>query len=344
MRHRITRLSTVITVALALVVTGCSSNEDDGDQSPGNATFDEVTYVTGFGLLGREAYMWVAMDQGFFEDEGIKLTIEAGFGSEQNLALAASGQAEFVAVDIPGALIVYSQGELQDFTIVSAVQQRSLIAIMAKQSSGITAPTDLAGRTIGMQPGSVAELLFPTYASVAGFDPESVTFESVPPQELAGALAGGRVDAISQFTVGQTLVETITGEPAVVLPYSEFLTDLYGGGIATSTRLAQENPDLVHRFNRALFRGLEYALNDPEGAAEIMGRYVEEIAGQLKVAAAEMAALQAYVQPPEAGQPFGIIDEQRFARGIALLEAAGAIEPGLTPQDLVSFDLVPGAA
>src|SRR5690606_23224960 len=135
MRHRITRLSTVITVALALVVTGCSSNEDDGDQSPGNATYDEVTYVTGFGLLGREAYMWVAMDQGFFEDEGIKLTIEAGFGSEQNLALAASGQAEFVAVDIPGALIVYSQGELQDFTIVSAVQQRSLIAVMAKQSS-----------------------------------------------------------------------------------------------------------------------------------------------------------------------------------------------------------------
>jgi NitT/TauT family transport system substrate-binding protein len=341
-RHARRFLAVAAATAL-LIVSGCSDNgdnngSDNGDDPP---ALDEVTYLTGFGAFGREAFAWVALDKGFFEEEGIAATIEPGQGAGDNVALVTSGQAQFAQADFTGAMILWGEGVSQDFTVVGAVHQRTLTGIMSLEGEDISTPTDLEGKTIGdLVPGSVNYLLFPTYANLAGIDESTVTWESALPPDLPGLLAEGAVDAVGQFMVGQPLIENAAGgRQAVTLPYSDFITDLYGGVLITSKQLADEDPDLVERFTRALLRGLEYSIQNPEETGEILVQYREE--QNAEVAAREVELLAAYVRPLSPGQPFGVLEEQRVAQSIAVLEAAGAIPAGITPAELVRFELVP---
>ena len=297
--------------------------------------------MTGFGAFGREAFAWVALDKGFFEEEGIEATIEPGRGAGDNVALVTSGQAQFAQADFTGATLLWGQGVSQDFTAFAAIHQRTLTGIITLAGNDIQVPTDLEGKIVGdIVPGSVNYTLFPTYAELAGINAEEVTWQNAPPQDLPGLLAQDKVDAIGQFMVGQPLIENAAqGREVITLPYSDYLTDLYGGVLITSKELADEDPDLVQRFSRALLRGLEYSVENPEETGEILVKYQEE--QNAEVAAREVELLAAYVRPLSPNEPYGVLDGQRVAQSIAALEAAGAIPAGITPEDLVRFDLAP---
>src|SRR5690606_6795653 len=254
-----------------------------------------------------------------------------------NVALVTSGQAQFAQADLTGAMLLWGQEASQEFTVVAAVHQRTLTGIMTLEGNEIDSPADLEGKTIGdIVPGSVNYILFPAYARLAGIDPDEVNWENAPPPELPGLLAQGRVDAIGQFMVGVPLVAAAAeGREVISLPYSDYLTDLYGGVIITSQQLAQDDPDLVQRFTRALMRGLEYTIENPQEAGEILVKYEPE--QNAEVAAAEVELLANYVRPLAPSEPFGLITEERVAQSIAVLEAAGAIPAGITPEDMVRF-------
>ena len=126
--------------------------------------------------------------------------------------------------------------------------------------------------------------LFETYANLAGFDADKVEIQHAPPQELASLLATGAVDVIGQFAVGEPLIETTAGEEAILLPYSEYLTDLYGVVLYTATETATENPDLVRRFTSALMRGLRVreevlAGVGDQGDVTVEGHFVGKLRG-----------------------------------------------------------------
>ncbi|MFS8497067.1 MAG: ABC transporter substrate-binding protein [Micromonosporaceae bacterium] len=329
-----------LAAVLGLVVAGCSGG-DSGNSTADDSTPDHVTYMTSFGNFGRDAYAWVALDKGYFEEEGIEVEIQDGLGGE-NFTLLAGGQADFIVSDITAALFAASEDENHNFTMLAGIYQRTITGLMALESSGIKTPADLEGTTFADTPGSVNRTLFPTYAELAGIDASTVELVDSTPAELPQLLASGTVDVIGQFAVGEPLVEAAAGgEQVVYLPYSDYLTDLYGVMLFTTKELVQNDPDLARRFTRALLRGLEYAIDHPDETGEILAKYVDTSA---EIAAEEMRLLEPYVRPLEPGAPIGAIDPDRIARCIALLEAAGAIGPGLTPESLVSFDIAPSAS
>lgn len=335
------RLAAAAAAAAMLVATACSNGDSGDGEMSADGEPDQVTYLTGFANFGREAYVYVALEKGYFEEVGIDVDIQPGGGTIPNIEQAVAGQADFVLGDFTGATLMYGNGQSQDFTVVSAIQQQTVFAIIALEGSGITSPQDLEGKKIGDAQGSFGSLLFPTYASIVGIDAEQVDYDdSFPPPQLPSLLATGGVDAIGQFVVGKPTIEAAAdGTPAVVLPLSDVLADLYGISLVVSKEFAAQNPDLVQRFNTALMRGLEDAITNPQEAGEIMASYVPEMSAELVTA--ELELMGPYVQPPDAGAPLGTLDPQRVARSIAILEAAGAIPAGLTPEEIVSFDLVP---
>lgn len=325
--------------ALGMVVAGCSGNGDGGGSTADDTARDQVTYMTSFGNFGRDAYVWVAHDKGFFEDEGIEVEIIDGLGGE-NFTLLAGGQADFIVSDITAALFAASEDESHNFTMLAAIYQRTITGLMALENSGITTPADLENRSFADAPGSVNRTLFETYAELAGFDASTVELVDSTPPELPQLLASEAVEVIGQFAVGEPLVEAAAGGQQVVyLPYSDYLTDLYGVMLFTTKDMVENDPDLARRFTSALLRGLEYAMEHPDETGEILAKYVEGASAE--VAAEEVRLLEPYVRPLEPGAPFGVIDSDRIARCIALLEAAGAIGPGLTPEGLVSFEIAP---
>jgi NitT/TauT family transport system substrate-binding protein len=328
-------LSAAAAVPAAALLAAC--RRGGGDRVA--AGVEPVRVLTGLGFQGREAYLDLAAENGWFTEAGLQVELLPGEGTGQNLTLLESGQCEFATLDISAAIIEYATGEFTGFTLTSVLHELNLSCVIALASSGITTPRDLEGKTIAVIPGGINTVAFPALGQLAGFNPDLVEQVALPPPSFGAALAEGRVDAIMQFVVGRHTIEQATGgQDLVVMSYSDWLPDMYGSGIATTVELARTRPDLVRRFNQAALRGLEHAVANPQQAGEIFAARHE---GQDPVAAAaEVQALAPYVRPTTTERlQLGELSQIRLAQNIALLEGLGAIPAGITPADVATFGL-----
>ena len=342
--RRLTRTVAAAALATALaLVSACSSGSDTSDDAKGagGATLEKVTYLTSFGNFGRDSYAWVAKEKGFFSDAGFDVDIKPGQGTGSVIQTVVGGQADFGPIDLTGGILQLGNGKAKDFVAVAAIQQRTMAAIVSVEGKNIATPKDLEGKKLADTPSSVVRNLFPTYAKLAGIDASKVTWVNGEPQTLMGTLASGAVDGIGQFVVGQPTVAAVTKKKPVVLPYSNVMQDLYGNALITSTKLAKEKPEMVKRFTAALLKGLEYALANPQEAADILKKNVP--AAVPAAAAAELQLMAGYVRSSNSGTALGTLDSGRVAKSIALLQGAGALTQNITPDQIIDFNLVPKA-
>ena len=325
------RPSRVLVTLAALLVTVTACSDADGDEGQAQAG-DKVTYVTAFGAVGRDSFAWVAKEKGFFREAGIDVDIQKGAGNVQNLTMIKSGQAQFAALDFTGAVIQAGTGKFTDWRAVAAVHQQTLVSIMTTADTGITKPADLPGRTIATAAGSVSELLFPAYAQLAGFDPKTVTMQGAQTTALNGLMAQRKVDALSTFLLSRKALENTSKKQVVVLPYSDYLKDLFGNAIITTPAFIASDRDLVGRFVGAVMKGLRYTIDHPDEAAAILNK--AEPTSAVAAAVGEINAMKPYVPAPGGG-PLGSFDQARVSSGIAELETAGLMPKGLTPDKIV---------
>ena len=341
-RRRFTRTLVAAALATTLVAAaGCSDNSDSANAG-GSQSLEKITYLTSFGTFGRDAYAYVAKEKGYFSDAGFDVEIKAGGGTLENLKAIVGGTAQFTPLDLTGTLLAAGgKTPTTGFAAVAGIQQRTMAAIITLQGNGITTPKDLEGKTLADSPSSVVRNLFPTYAKLANIDATKVTWQNGTPQTLMGTLAAGKAAGIGQFVVGKPTVEAIAKKPAIVLPYSDYLQDLYGNVLVTSSSYAQANPDKVKKFTTALLKGLGDSISNPTEAGTILKKYVPTAIPQ--AAAAELQLMGPFVKSEASGVPVGALDSQRVARSIAILQGSGQIEPGLTPEKVIDFNLVPKA-
>ncbi|WP_405091217.1 ABC transporter substrate-binding protein [Micromonospora sp. NBC_01392] len=341
--RRLTRTVAAAALATALaLVGGCSSDSDKSESSGGaGGTLEKVTYLTSFGNFGRDSYAWVAKDKGFFKEAGFDVDIKPGQGTGSVIQTITGGQADFGPIDLTGGILQLGNGQAKDFVAVAAIQQRTMAAIVTVEGKNIATPKDLEGKKLADTPTSVVRNLFPTYARLAGIDNSKVTWVNGEAQGLIGMLGSGSVDGIGQFVVGQPTVEAVAKKKPVVLPYSNVMQDLYGNALITSTKIAKEKPEMVKKFTAALLKGLEYSLEHPDEAGEILKKNVP--AANPAASAAELRLMAAYVRSSNSGTAIGTLDSGRVAKSIALLQGAGALKQNLTPDQIINFDLAPKA-
>lgn len=329
--------------AMAGFSTGCSGEVEANPDAGASAAPERVRVLTGLGFQAWEAYLDVGIEKGWFAEERLEVEVLPGEATGGNLALLNGGQAEFATLDVNAALMEYSRaqdpaedGGFDDFVLTSVLHANLLACVMARADSGMRRPRDLAGRSIAVIPGGTNTVVFPAFADLAGLDSESCELVNIPPPSFIPALAEGQVDAIMQFVINQYTAEQGAG-PVVVWPYAEWVPEMYGSGMGVSRQLAESQPDLVRRFNRAALRSLEHAVANPEEAGTIMAARREELAAEEVTAGNE--ALAAYVRADE-GLELGQFDEVRLAQSISLLQGLGAVAAGsVAPADLVRYDL-----
>ncbi|MBM2614953.1 ABC transporter substrate-binding protein [Actinoplanes sp. LDG1-06] len=320
-------LGILATTLSVVALAACGSDDSAGDQAaaPG---LRKVTYITGFGAAGRDAYAWMAREKGYFREAGLDVDIKLGAALSENLKALAAGQADFSTLDLTGGFIMAGQGKYTDFRAIAAVHQQTVVSIIAPADGPIKKPADLKGKTIGAATGSVNQALFPAYAKKAGLDPASVRWVNASPQQVPALLAAGRVDALSTFLIGRPGIEKAAGKPMTVLPYEEFLPDLYGNGIVTSTKLLESDPDLVQRFREAAIKGLADAIADPAAAAALLHK--DYPAASAEAAEAEIKLMTPYTQP------LGALDREKVTRAIKVLSDAGLFPAGLTADQVMA--------
>ncbi|BCB81410.1 ABC transporter substrate-binding protein [Phytohabitans flavus] len=338
--RRVTRTFAVAALATALaVVAGCSSDEpEETNNAASNGETVKVTYLTSFGNFGRDAYGWVALEKGFFREAGFDVEIQKGAGTGGNITSIVSGKADYTPIDLTGGLLTFGKGT-KDFTAVAAIQQRTMAAIASTSDKNIKTPKDLEGKTLADTPGSVVRNLFPTYAKLANIDYTKVKWQNGEAATLIQTLANGQVDGIGQFVVGRPTIAAVTKKEPTFLPYSDYLTDLYGNVLITSTKNAKEKPEEVKRFTQALIKGLEYSLANPAEAAQILK--AKDPTANPQAAQAELELMGSFVRSAGSGEKIGTIDTARVAKSIAILQGAGQLTAPIKPEEIISVDLLP---
>jgi NitT/TauT family transport system substrate-binding protein len=296
-----------------------------GSSSPRKVQLDEVKYATSFGSFGRDAFVWVAIEKGYFREQNLSVSVVPGFGTD-NARLLASGQIDYSGSETTGNMIGRVVGGFP-VKLVAVTSQSTQAAIATLAERGITTPKGLEGKTLADLPASIVIRLFPLYAKRAGIDASKVNVVPGTPQTLPSLLATGRADAIGQFTVGvPTLVVAAGGRAVRTFKYSQYLKGLLGNGIVTTDERIRTKPDEVRRFTRAILKGLNYAIHNPGEAGYIMQKYVP-IADPV-AAAKELRILKHFVENTcTRRHGIGYIDVQKVKSTASIVRNAFKTQP-----------------
>lgn len=328
----------VAAAAAVLVTLASTAACTDDNKSKADKPRDKVTYLTGLGATGRESYAWVAKEKGFFKEAGIDVTIKPGAAGDANIKLMHADQAQFAVVEFMSQAVRAGTGADTESRVIGAIQQRTIAAFISLDGKGISKPADLQGKTVGQAPGSMNKTLFPAYVKLAGLDGSSVKLQDVAAAQLPALLVAGKIDAAAQWVPAAPSIQAAAGgKQPVVLPFSDYLTDIYGNVLVATQKMIEKNPGLVKRFRTALFKGMKYAIEHPQEAGQILKK--DQPAVDAKAAGEEVKLMAPYVTTSTEKVEIGSMDPTRVAKGIALVQSLGLIQSGLAVDKYMNVDL-----
>lgn len=333
----------LVVAALLVLSLGLVAGASAKSSVAKKSAVDKVTYLTSFGTFGRDAYAYVAQENGYFEDAGLDVTIKPGSGSVDNMKLVAAGQADFAPADVT-ALVLSRANEGLPVKFVALVHQRTLSAILVLKESGIATPKDLEGKTIADVPGSTIQRVFSLWAKKVGVDATKVSFVPATPPSLPSLLASKRVDAVGQFTVGKPLFQGAAGgKPIVAFPYEKQFPGFMGIGLTASDATIANKADLVKRFTAALMKGLKWSIDNPGKAGAILNKVVP--LQNPKIAADELKIMKRFAQTPATRKNgMGYVDPKRVASTISIVNNGFKPSGRVTVSEVYAPGFVPGPA
>jgi NitT/TauT family transport system substrate-binding protein len=279
------------------------------------------------------APFYVAVDKGYFADEGLELEFDYSFETD-GMALVGANEVPFAIVG--GDQVILARA--QDLPVVYVMEwfQKYPIAIVSREEAGIETPQDMIGRTVGL-PGFFGT----SYVGYVGLlSANDITQDQVQATDVGftqiEALLSDQAEAVVVFANNEPIQLENMGESINTLQVADYI-DLVHNGIITNEETIANNPELVQSFVRALLRGLADTLADPDEAYEISKKYVEGLDDSRR------DVLQASLDFWRADTP-GLTDAQSWERTQDLLIEMGLLdEPVADLPQAFSNEFLPEA-
>jgi len=268
---------------------------------------------------GPAAPYFVAVDKGYFADEGLEVEISEGAGSLDAIPKVATGAFPVGFADINSLMRFLDQNPDAPVTAVMMIYDKPPFSIVGRKSLGVAAPADLEGRILGAPPPDGAWAQFPIFAAETGIDPAKITVEPVGFPTREPMLAEGNVDAIAGFSFSATLNLIRLGVPEEdlsVLLMADHGVALYGNAVIVNTDFAEANPEAVTGFIRAVAKGWTDAVDDPAAAVATMMPRNPAADPALETRRLEMAIAANVLTDYVKENGIGGIDDTRMAEAI----------------------------
>ena len=234
-----------------------------------------VKLVMGYVPNVQFAPWYVAQEKGYFEDAGLELTMDYGKINDV-MRLLAAGEIDFAIAG--GDEVIVARSQDLPVTYVMALYARFPAAVVSMKDAGISEPTALRGRTVGI-PGFYGTnyIALKAILAWAGLTEADVTVLPVGYNQVA-VLSEGKVDAVVGFDNNEPIqLHNLGFETNVIHSYDYF--DLVGHGVVTGETQMRDNPKRVQAFVRATLKGMDYALKNPDEAFEICLKFAPESGG-----------------------------------------------------------------
>lgn len=276
-------------LTLALIFAACATPVASPTAAPTPAALRALRLPMGFIPSVQYANFYVAAEKGYFAEAG--LAIEFDYSFETNgVALVGANQLPFAVVSGEQVLLARAQG--LPVVYVMAWFQKFPVAVIAKAESGITTPAGLKGKRIGVPTLDGANFVgLRALLAAAGLQPEEVTISAIGFNQVE-ALIAGQVDAVVVYSNNEPIRLATKGESLSVIQVSDYAA-LAANGLLSNEETVKTDPELVRAFVRAVLRGTQAVIDDPEAAYTIAKKYAPDA---LKDDAVEKQVLAATIE------------------------------------------------
>ncbi|MGM0929708.1 MAG: ABC transporter substrate-binding protein [Actinomycetota bacterium] len=271
-------------LAGALLLTGCGSgspSSTEGGTQPAAPSADGSLDQVNLGLIPITdvAPVYLGIQEGYFEDEGIQLSVQLAQGGAAIVPAVMTGEYQFGYSNVVSLLIARDKG--LPITVVSNgssstnVPGKDVTEVAALPEAGIENAADLVGKTVAVNAlNNFADVTIRNSVEQAGGNPDDVDFVEMPYPNMPAALERGDVDAAWTTEPFRTQILEAGGE-IVASPMTDLTEDFDSAFYFTSEQTMQEDPELVERFRRALEKSFQFAAENDDEVRSVIQDYAK---------------------------------------------------------------------
>lgn len=280
--------------------------------------------------------IYVALDKGWYREQGIDLEIiqPAESGVEQ---VVGSGQAHFGISFAEWLTSARAQGV--PIVSIAAIIQHNSSGFASPAEKGLTRPRDFEGKRYGGSGLDIERAMLQALMACDGADAGKIEFVDTGYADFF-VVTQRDVD-FAWIYYGWTGIEAqVRGLPINVVwlrDYLECVPDYYTPVIISGEQLIAEKPGLVRRFMAATARGYDFAIQQPDEAATILGKYAEADPELIRRSQAWLSTRYREDGPPR----WGYQEADVWARFIKWMVDNGLVAEGVDPNKAFTNDFLP---
>ena len=303
MKKKIVAVLTAGCMALSLAACG------SGETSQGENEKEKITFVLDWTPNTNHTGLYVAQEKGYFEDEGLEVEIVQPPEDGAD-ALVASGKAQFgISFQDTMAPGVVGEDALPT-TAVAAVVQHNTSGIISRKGEGMDTPKGLEGKKYATWDAPIEKVMMENVVEADGGDFSKVELIPSTVTDEVSALESKSVDAIWIFYAWAGVATEVAGLETDYFAFKDInpAFDYYTPVIIGNNEFLEKEPETAKKFLSAVKKGYEDAIEDPDGAAEILCEAAPELDQELVKASQEYLKDQ-YIADADR---WGYIDPDRW--------------------------------
>lgn len=255
----------ILTLMITCILIGCSSDQTSSSTNQ-KLVLNEVAHSIFY------APMYVAIEQGYFADEGIDLTLVTGFGADKTMTALLTGEADIGFMGSESSIYTYNEGASDYAVNFAQLTQRAGNFLVAREPIETFTWNMLIGKKVlGGRAGGMPEMVFEYILKKNDINPENVLIDrSIDFGSTAAAFSGGDADFTVEFEPHATALEekgdgyvvASLGTDSGYVPYTAF---------CAKRSYMTQNPQIIQSFCNAIQKGLDYVnSHSPEDIAMVI--------------------------------------------------------------------------
>ena len=260
-------LATAVVLAVTALPLGVFAAKKD-EAKLAKVTLNEVAHSIFY------APQYVAIEEGYFKDEGLDMTLITGFGADKTMTAVISGEADIGFMGAEASIYAYQEGATDPVVNFAQLTQRAGNFLVAREEMPDFKWEDLKNKKVlGGRKGGMPEMVFEYILKQNGLDPQKDLSidQSIDFGSTAAAFTGNNsADFTVEFEPSATALEkqgagyvvASLGVDSGYVPYTSY---------SAKTSYMKKNPDIMQKFTNALQKGMDFVQNHtPEEIAEII--------------------------------------------------------------------------
>lgn len=328
-KRRILALSLLLFVLLSGCGSGNSKTAGVSEENGTKVILNEVAHSVFY------APLYVAIEKGYFAEEGLDLELVTGYGADKTMTAVLSGEAQIGFMGSESSIYTYNQGA-EDYVINFAqLTQRAGNFLVSREPIENFDLSMLAGKTVlGGRAGGMPEMVFEYILKKNNLNPATdlTIDQSIDFGSTAAAFSGGQGDFTVEFEPHATALETkgdgyvvaSLGEESGYVPYTSF---------SVKKSFIEQNRETIQQFTNALQKGMNYVnQSSPADIAKTISPQFPETDIET------LTTIVSRYYDQKTWKEDLVFEEESFTLLLNILEEAGELSERVPYENLVNTD------